>query len=339
LKSDALSKARTTNRRILLSGAIAIALASAFATSRDALAQSQWPSRNITMIVPFPPGGQADLAARPVAIALEKTLGRPVVVDNRGGAGGAIGAAAASKAEPDGHTMLMTLNSIVISPEAERLFDRPPSYELNQLVPVARVLSDPNILAVQATAPWKTLKDLIDDAKKRPGEITYSSSGNYGAAHVSVEMFARAVGIKLLHVPYRGAGPAITGLLAGQVGLTSATVGPLGPHSEAGTIRILASMSAERLRRMPSVPTLRELGYPVEFYVWAGLFVPKGVPEAVVRRIRTAMQEALRNPIVTSLFEKAGTEAAYLDAPEFAKLVENDSSLLIPVIRNIGKLE
>lgn len=339
MKSNAPLETGTTNRRRFLGGAIAIPLASAFANSRDALAQTPWPTRNITMIVPFPPGGQADLAARPIAIALEKALGRPVIVDNRGGAGGAIGAAAAAKADPDGHTMLMTLNSIVISPEAERLFDRPPSYELNQLVPVARVLSDPNILAVQATSPWKTLKDLIDDAKKRPGEITYSSSGNYGAAHVSVEMFSRAVGIKLLHVPYRGAGPAITALIANQVGLTSATVGPLAPHSEAGTIRILASMSAERLKRLPNVPTLRELGYPVEFYVWAGLFVPKGVPEPIVRRLRTAMQDALKSTGVTSLFEKAGTEAAYLDAPEFAKLVENDSSLLGPVIRNIGKLE
>jgi tripartite-type tricarboxylate transporter receptor subunit TctC len=339
MKIDAVLKSGTMNRRMFLSRAIAVSLASVLAASRDVLAQTQWPSRNITMIVPFPPGGQADLAARPVAIALEKILGRPVIVDNRGGAGGAIGAAAVSKAEPDGHTVLMTLNSIVISPEAERLFDRPPLYEMNQFVPVARVLSDPNILVVQASSPWKNLKDLIDDAKKRPGEITYSSSGNYGAAHVSIEMFARAVGIKLLHVPYRGAGPAITGLIGNQVGLTSTAAGPMAPHSEAGTVRILASMSAERIKRLPNVPTLRELGYPVEFYVWAGLFVPKGVPEPIVMRLRTAMRDALRDPLVTSVFEKAGTDAAYLDAPEFAKLVESDSALLIPAIKNIGKLE
>ncbi len=302
-------------------------------------AQSTWPSRTITLVVPFPPGGQADLAARPVAAVLEKSLGRPVIVENKAGAGGAIGAASVAKAEPDGHTLLLTLNSLVISPEAERLQDRAPAYELNQFVPVARVLSDPNVIAVKATAPWKTIRDLVDDAKGRPGQITFSSSGNYGAAHVSVEMFADTAGIKLLHIAYRGAGPAITGLLGDQVGLTSTAPGTLAAQVEAGAVRFLASMSHDRLPRFPNVPTLRESGYPLEFNVWAGLFAPKGTPDAVVKRLRSAMQDALKNPTVTSVFEKAGTEAAYLDAPAFGTLVETDSKLLAPVIRKIGKLD
>ena len=201
------------------------------------------------------------------------------------------------------------------------------------------MLSDPNILAVRSSAPWRTLNDLVADAKQRPGVITFSSSGNFGAAHVSVESFAHAAGIKLLHVPYRGAGPAITGLLAGQVGLTSSTLGTLAAHVEAGTIRILASMSAERIRRLPDVPTLREIGYPVDATVWAGLFVPKGVPEPIVRRLRSAMRDALGDPMVISVFEKAGTDPAYQDAPEFSRLVEADSAILTVTIKKIGRLE
>src|SRR5215831_15265365 len=199
------------DRREFLQGAIAAPLVSAFGPS---ISQAQtWPTRNITMIVAFPPGGQADLAARPVAAALEKLLGRPVVVENRQGAGGAIGNAAAARAEPDGHTLLMALSSVVFLPEADRLFERKPAYELDQLVPVARVLADPGVLPVRSTSPYKTLQDLIDDARKRPGQITFSSSGNYGAAHVPYEMFQQAAGIKLLHVPYRGGGPSLAAFI------------------------------------------------------------------------------------------------------------------------------
>src|SRR5215218_8229773 len=147
------------------------------ALSSAAFAQA-YPARNVTMIVPFPAGGQADLAARPVAQALERILGKPVVVDNRaGGGGGSVGNAAAARAEPDGYTLLMTLSSLAVLPEADRLFERKPAYEVAQLAPVARVLADPTLLAIPADAPWKTLKDFVEDAKKRPGEIPYGSSG------------------------------------------------------------------------------------------------------------------------------------------------------------------
>src|SRR6202043_4241044 len=172
------------NRRELLKAAAALPLAPA-AFTNSALAQTAWPTRNITMIVPFPAGGQADLAARPVAQALERILGKPVIVDNRaGGAGGSIGNAVAARAEPDGYTLLMTLSSLAVLPEADRLFERPVAYEAAQFAPVARVLADPPLLAVPASAPWKTLQDFVDDAKKRPGQIPYGSSGPYGTLHV-----------------------------------------------------------------------------------------------------------------------------------------------------------
>src|ERR671920_1921742 len=205
------------NRRELLKCAAALPLAQA-ALSKPTFAQATWPTRNVTMIVPFPAGGQADLAARPVALALEKILGKPFIVDNRaGGAGGSIGNAAAARAEPDGYTLLMTLSSLAVLPEADRLFGRPVAYEVSQFAPVARVLADPTLLAVPASAPWKTLQDFVEDAKKRPGVIPYGSSGAYGTLHVAMEMFATEAGLKVVHLPHRGAGPAVTGLLSGQI--------------------------------------------------------------------------------------------------------------------------
>ena len=305
-----------------------------------ALAQSAYPSRNVTMIVPFPPGGQADLAARPIAAALEKILGRAVVVENRGGAGGAVGNAAVARAEPDGHTILMTLSSLAVLPEADRLFDRKPAYEVTQLAPVARVLADPTLLAVPAAAPWKTLKDLVEDARRRPGEIPYGSSGPYGTLHVAMEMFAAEAGIKLLHVPYRGAGPAVTGLLGGQIQALASAPGVLKPHVDAGTMRVLANWGAERVPAFPDLPTFRELGYPnVEFYIWAGLFAPQGLPEPVMNRLREAMRQAMNDPEVRKIFENAGSPPAYQDAPEFAKFVDADSARLIAAVKKIGKVE
>jgi tripartite-type tricarboxylate transporter receptor subunit TctC len=292
------------------------------------------------MIVAFPPGGQADLAARPVAAALEKLLGRAVVVENRQGAGGAIGNAAAARAEPDGHTLLMALSSVVFLPEADRLFERKPAYELDQLVPIARVLADPGVLPVLKTSPYKTLQDLIDDARKRPGQITFSSSGNYGAAHIPYEMFQQAAGIKLLHVPYRGGGPALAAFLAGQVDITAQAPGPVKPYVDEGRARLLASWGGKRTPELADVPTMIELGFPgVEYYIWAGLFAPKGTPAPVITRLRDAMREVMRDPQVTSVFEKAGSPPAYLDQPEFVRFVEADAARLIPAVKKIGRLD
>jgi tripartite-type tricarboxylate transporter receptor subunit TctC len=326
------------HRRKFLQAAVAAPFVSMLASSPS---QAQaWPSRNVTMIIPFPPGGQADLAARPVAAALEKVLGRAVVVENRQGAGGAIGNAAAARAEPDGHTLLMTLSSVVILPEADRLFDRRPSYELDQLVPIVRVLADPGVLPVLNTSPYKTLQDLIVDAKKRPGEITFSSSGNYGAAHVPYEMFQQSAGIKLQHVPYRGGGPALAAFLGGQVDITAQAPGPVKPYVDEGRVRLLASWGGKRTAELADVPTFIELGFPgVEYYIWAGLFVPKGTSAPIIARLRDAMRDIMRDPQVTSVFEKAGSPPAYLDQPDFVRFIEADAARLIPAVKKIGRLE
>jgi len=326
------------DRRRFVQGALAAPLVATYPL--ETRAQQAWPTRNITMVVAFPPGGQADLAARPVAMALEKVLGRAVVVDNRAGAGGMLGNAAVARSEPDGHTLLMALSSMVFLPEAERLYDRKPSYELDQLIPIARVLADPGVLGVRDDAPWKSIADLVADAKKRPGAISFSSSGNYGASHVPFEMFEQAAGIKLLHVPYRGGGPAMTAFIGGQVDITAQAPGVINPHARGGKVRLLAHWGGKPTPELEGIPTMIQLGYKdVEYYIWAGLFAPKGTPAPIVTRLREAMREVMTNPQVTAVFTNAGSPAAYMDQPEFTEFVQADAKRLIPVIGKIGRLD
>jgi tripartite-type tricarboxylate transporter receptor subunit TctC len=325
-------------RRHVVAGIAVLPTSAALATR--SLAQQTWPKAPITMIVPFPPGGQADLAARPIAEALQRLLGVTVVVENRAGAGGAVGNAAAAKAAGDGATILMTLSSLAVLPESNRLFDKPPLYEVDQLKPIARVLADPTLLAVPASAPWKTVAELVEDAKKRPGVITYGSSGTYGTLHVAMEMFAHAAGIKLVHVSYRGAGPALNDLVGGQIQALASAPGVLKQQVDAGKLRVLANWGAKRVESFPETPTFMELGYKdVEFYIWAGLFVPVGLPDDLTARLRTAMQQAMADTGVQKIFATAGSPPAYQDAADFAAFVKGDSARLITAVRKIGKVD
>ena len=331
------------DRRRFLKNAIWVAVSPAALPliGARAVGQPSWPTRNLMMIVPFPPGGQADFAARPMAAALEKILGQPVVVENRaGGAGGSIGNAIVARAAPDGYTLLMALSSLAVLPEADRLSGREPAYEVSQLFPLARVLADPTLFAVPASAPWQSIHDFVEDAKKRPGQIPYGSSGPYGTLHVAMEMFASSANIKLLHVPFRGAGPALAGLLSATVEALASAPSVVKPQVDAGKLRVLANWGAKRIDSFPKVPTFKELGYAdVEFYIWAGIFTPKGVPEPVIARLREAVREAIKSPDVVSVFDAAGSPAAYQDAPEFADFVKVDSARLIAAVKKMGKLE
>ena len=325
-------------RRHFMSSLAAVATGAAL--PRFARAQETWPARNITMVVPFPPGGQADLAARPIAEALRRTLGQTIVVENRAGAGGKTGNAAVARSAPDGYTLLMALSSVLVLPEADRLFARAAAYEVEDLRPIARVLADPVMIAVRADAPWKTLPELAAAAKQAPGTIPFSSSGPYGALHVPIEMYATAAGIKLLHVPFTGGGPAVNALLQGSVQVTAGAPGVVKPHVDAGTMRILGNTGNERVAGFMGVPTCQEQGYrDVEFYIWAGLFAPVKTPEPVVTRLRAAMRDAMADKSITGIFEKGGSPPAYLDEPAFKAFVEADHQRLVKAVKTIGKVE
>lgn len=304
-----------------------------------AWAQGTWPDKPITIIVPFPPGGVADTVARPVAEALSKELKQTVVVENRAGAGGATGIAAAGRAAPDGHTLLMSLSSISILPEADTLFGRKPAFTLNQFTPIARFTADPTVLVVRAEAPWKTLAEFVADAKARPTAYNYGSSGNYGTMHVPMEMLKNAAGFRMTHIPYTGAGPAVLALLGGQVDAVASGPASVVQHIRAGKLRALAHWGEKPLLALPEVPSLKQAGYGASFAQWSALFAPAGTPAPVVQRLREAARKVAADPAVVQTIQRAGSPIEYQDAPEFQAYWDADAKVMVEAVRRIGKVE
>ncbi|SEB26518.1 tripartite tricarboxylate transporter substrate binding protein [Variovorax sp. YR216] len=304
-----------------------------------ALAQGDWPQKPITMVVPFPPGGVADTVARPVAEALSRELKQPVVVDNRAGAGGAVGIGFVARAPADGYTVLLSLSSISILPEADAILERKPAYQMNQFKPIARFTADPTVLVVRADAPWKNLAEFIADARTKPGTYNYGSSGNYGTMHVPMEMLKNAAGFRMTHIPYTGAGPAVMALLAGQVDAVASGPATVVQQINAGKLRALAHWGDQPLAALPGVPSLQQAGYDVKFAQWSGLFVPAGTPDEVVRKLRAASAKVAADPAVAQVIEKAGSPLAYLDAPAFQAYWTADASTMTEAVRKIGKVE
>lgn len=314
-------------------------LAAALTAALPTWAQSAWPERPITMIVPFPPGGVADTVARPVAESLSRELRQPVVIDNRAGAGGGLGMAAAARAAPDGHTLLMSLSSISILPEADRILGRRPAFTIDQFKPIARFTADPTVLVVRAEAPWKTLQDFVAAAKARPGAYNYGSSGNYGTMHVPMEMLKAEAGFRMVHIPYTGAGPAVLALLGGQVDAIASGPSTVAQHIKAGRLRALAHWGEAPLASLPEVPSLKQLGVPASFAQWSALFVPAGTPDDIVQKLRAAARKAAQDPAVIQTIGRAGSPVEYLDAPEFQAYWANDARRMTEAVNRIGKVE
>jgi tripartite-type tricarboxylate transporter receptor subunit TctC len=305
-----------------------------------AVAQDAFPSRPISMIVAFPPGGVADITGRPTAAAMEKLLKQPVSVVNRPGAAGAVGNAAVANAKPDGYTILMALSSISVIPAADELFNRKPAYSLDQFAPIALVSADPTILVVHPSLPVKTVKELVALAKSRPGQLSFSSSGVYGALHMPMEIFLHATKLKMRHVPTTGGGPAITALLGGHVEVTAGGPAAISSHVKAGKMRTIAGWGAERHPSYPDVPTFKELGYKdVEYYIWAGMFAPRGTPDAVMKVLRDASRRAVQDPDFKNAMAKVSSLVQYKDAPEFQKYWQDDAKRLAALVKLVGKVE
>jgi tripartite-type tricarboxylate transporter receptor subunit TctC len=302
-------------------------------------AAQDYPNRPVTMVVPFPPGGVADITARPVAEAMGRFLQQPVVVENKAGAGGGVGMQYVSRAKPDGYTVLLALSSISIIPEADKILGRDPMFALNQLVPIARFTADPTVLAVRADSPYKSVKDLVEAARKSPGSIPYGSSGNYGTMHVPMEMFNGAANVKMLHVPFTGAGPAVVALLGGQVEALSTGPSSVMGHIKGGKVRVLATWGESRHPALPDVPTLKELGYDAQFSQWTGLFVPAGTPEPIVAKLREAAKFAVNDATFQAALAKVETPIQYLDQPGFKSFWDTDAHKLADAVKRIGKVE
>ena len=318
----------------------AAAVAACLLTAAGAWAQGSWPAdKPIAMIVPFPPGGVADTVARPVAEALGRELRQTIVVENRAGAGGATGIGAAARAPADGYTVLLSLSSISILPEADVLLGRKPAFTLNQFKPIARFTADPTVLVVRAEAPWKTLADFVADAKKKPAAYNYGSSGNYGTMHVPMEMLKASAGFRMTHIPYTGAGPAVLALLSGQVDAVASGPSTVVQQIRAGKLRALAHWGDKPLAALPGVPSLKEAGFSATFAQWSALFVPAATPDDIVQRLRAAAAKAARDPKVVETINRAGSPIEYQDAPEFQLYWEADARLMTEAVRKIGKVE
>src|SRR6187431_3151249 len=262
----------------------------ALAAAGPARAQETFPSHAITIINAFPPGGANDIATRPFASALEPVIKQPVVVETKAGAGGQVGAQVAASAKPDGYTLLSHNNGISGYEEVDKLFGRQAKTTRADFIPLARLIADPVLVLVNDQQPYKTFKDFIDDAKKRPEAIIYSSGGLYGATHLPVALLEKATGIpKLRHLPTNGGGPAITALLGNNAQMSIQAVSATIQHIKSGKLRPLASFGSKRAKALPDVPTMKELGYDVEYYLWVGLFAPKGTPAEIVKKLGGAI--------------------------------------------------
>ncbi len=322
-------------KRQLLAATLCAAWACA---SLGAMAQT-YPTKPITMVVPFPPGGVADTVGRPVAEAMSRHLKQSIVVENKGGAGGGIGMAQVAKSKGDGYTVLMSLSSLVVLPEADKILKRTPLYETHQLKPIARFTADPTVLVVRADSPWKTYADFIAYAKANPGRISFGSSGNYGTMHVPTEHLKAATSTFMLHVPYTGAGPAVLSLLGGQIEALSTGPASVKQHIASGRLRALAHWGDGRLASMPTVPSLKELGVPIQYSQWSGMFVPADTPAAVVESLRQAAKFAAQDPRAVAALTAAGTSFMYQDAPEFERFVQADAQAMSALVVRIGKVD
>jgi tripartite-type tricarboxylate transporter receptor subunit TctC len=298
-----------------------------------------YPSRPIQLIVPFPPGGLTDLVGRPFASSLEKVLKQPVAIVNKPGAGGVVGMQAASIAKPDGYTLMVALSAISVMPEIDIIFGRPPTYKMDNFIPIARLTADPNIFVVRKEAPWKTLQEFVADAKSRPNEIKYSSAGVYSGLHITMELFMHAAGIQLRHIPTAGGGPGLTAALGGHVECMFTAPNIVLSHVRAGTLRVLAGSGDKRLAALPNVPTLKELGYDVEFYAWSGFFAPKATPPDIIEILREASKKAINSQEFKTAMQKIETPIAYLDADDFKRFWDKDAKIVIEAVRRLGKVQ
>jgi len=321
------------DRRSFIVGTAA-ALAAGPASAQDA-----YPSRAITIINAFPPGGANDIVTRPLASAMEPLLKQAVVVETKAGAAGQVGAQVVANAKPDGYTLLSHNTGISGYAEVDRLFGREPKATRADFITLARIVADPVVLLVNDQQPYRTLKEFVDAARQQPDTIIYSSGGLYGATHFPMALLSTAVGgLQLRHLPTNGGGPAITAILGNNVQATAQTVSASLSHIKSGKLRPLVLFGGTRSKQLPDVPTLKELGYDVEYYLWVGLFAPKGTPAPIVSTLRATIDKAAHSDQFTAALANIGLDLAYLDGPEFGTFWDAEIKRIEAAVRAIGKV-
>jgi tripartite-type tricarboxylate transporter receptor subunit TctC len=282
-----------------------------------------YPAHAIKLVVPFPPGGSTDILARPIAQKLSQALGQQVVVENRGGAGGTIGAEAVAHAAPDGYTLLMGhIGTLAVAPS---LYPKLAYDPRTSFAPVSMVAILPNVLVVNPSNPAHSVREFIAYAKAHPGALTYSSGGNGSAAHIAFEMFKQEAGIDVVHIPYRGTAPSVTDVIGGQVAATMTGVAPVLPFIRSGQLRALGVSGRERSPALPDVPTIAEQGVKdFEATQWYGLVAPAGTPAAIVERLNGELRKILASPETSELFASLGAVPSPSGSAEFREHIARE---------------
>jgi tripartite-type tricarboxylate transporter receptor subunit TctC len=311
-----------------------VLMAALLGGNASARAADGYPSRPIRFIVPFPPGGGNDIVGRIVAHKLGEGLGQQVVVDNRGGAGGIVGTEITAKAPADGYTLLVNNISLAVN---HTLVKKLPYDTLKDLAPIGLIGRQPNLVIVHPAVPAKSMRELLDLARAKPGEFNYGSGGIGTASHLATEMLKLMTQVELVHVPYKGLGPALTDLLGARVQLIISTMASALPHMKAGKLRALAVTTAHRSAFFPEVPTMAEAGVKgYEFSTWYGLLVPAGTPRAIVERLNAASTNALASPAVKDQFAAQGLEASPSSPQEFGAYLRSEVAKWGKVVKASG---
>jgi tripartite-type tricarboxylate transporter receptor subunit TctC len=317
---------RTITRAAALFTAAALAIAAAPA----AMAQA-YPSKPVRILVGFAPGGAMDIVARTVGQKMSASLGQPVVVDNKPGAGSNIAIRALIDSPPDGYTVMLVANGLTANP---LLYTQQPFDPNTDVAPISLVARLPVVIAANASSELSTLQKVIDASKARPGSVNYGSPGSGSTPHLAAELFARGAGIQLTHIPYKGGAPAIADVLGGQLPLVAVNAIEVLPHVKAGKLRVLAAMSAQRVSTMPEAPTIAESGFPgFEASVWHAFIAPKGTPPAVIAKLNAEIHKALADPEVKERLAALGAEVAPTTPQELAALVRNEHERYGKLIR------
>ena len=298
----------------------------------SALSQTSYPARPVTLVVPVPPGGILDTVARMVIPSMTQTLGQPIVVDNKAGAGGNIAASFVAKSAPDGYNLLVGYSMFHVgNPSMYANLSWDP---LRDFTPIGMLVVSPHVLAVHPSVPAKNLRELVNLARTNPGKLNYATSGNGSVPHVGVELFKQQNGLFITHIPYRGAGPAMLDVVAGNVQMTVATPPSLAGFVQSGKLRALAVASNKRLALMPDVPTAAEAGFPgFELEAWVALFAPMGTPPATVQKLTDAVKVAMESAAVRKSAETAGVEIRYMPPAQLDAVVRKDIQYWSNVIK------
>ena len=319
--------------KLLSTKSLAIAFA-ASVVSMSAIAQN-WPTKNVNVVVPWPPGGPSDIAARPWAKHLNESLGKNFIIDNRAGGGGNIGTAAVVRAQADGHTLLITSSApIVINPSVYKNMSFDP---LKDLAPVSNLLRVPLVLVTHPSVPAKNLKELIAHIQSKKGDFTYASSGPGTPQHLTGELFNSVQKLNMVHVPYKGSAPAISDLLGGHVPMMFDSTIAIMPHIKGGKVKPIAISSAKRSPLLPDVPTFAELGIPaVESYAWYGLFAPAKTPAPVIAKINAETIKFMKSPEFEKIRADTGSDYVGDTPANFTKFVQAESAKWSKVAKQSG---